>query len=256
MKSPRNTFYEFNAFVAGCVSTGSAALFLYLSDSTVGWKNHWDAVLTIAVTGLVGVGSVIAVLHQIKMSKDSEEDQRKRRNYTQRAALSHPLSNVLKIQLSAAKELWTRSKDINCNIDRVLPITFNTTLPTQEDMTPLINCISDAENDSANDISRLVALLQIQEARIDDDLEMICNPKKTKGDVIEIYGRIIDALLIYSRAERLLYYARREDIEYSKTTIEGRLQTTMLMNSYFDENSDFQKIVERRIETKEIMWFE
>ena len=256
MKGPRNTFDEFNAFVAGCVSTGSAALLLYLSDSTVGWKNHWDVVLTIAVTGLVGVGSVIAVLHQIKMSKVAEDDQRRRRNYAQRAALSHPLSNILKIQSSAAEELWARSKDIGSKTQMIQPITFATHLPTPEDIAPLVNCISDAENHSANDLSRLVTLLQIQNARIDDELEIICNPNKTTHDVIAIYGRIIDALLIYSRAERLLYYARRNDIEYSKSTIEGRLQTTMLKLSYFDENSDFQKIVERRIETKVIMWFE
>ncbi len=138
MKSARNTFYEFNAFVAGCVSTGSAALLLYLSNSTVGWKNHWDVVLTIAVTGLAGVGSVIAVLQQIKMSKDTEEDQRKRRNYAQRAALSHPLSKILKIQSFVAAELWTRSKDINSDIQLIQPITFATGLPTQEDMAPLI----------------------------------------------------------------------------------------------------------------------
>ncbi len=99
-------------------------------------------------------------------------------------------------------------------------------------------------------------MLQIQNARIDGELEIICKPVKTTLDVVRIYDRIIDALLIYARAERLLNYARRVDIEYSKSTIEGRLQTTMLMLSYFDENSDFQEIVRRRIETKNIMWFE
>ena len=208
MKSSRNTFYEFNAFVAGCVATGSAALLLYLSNSTVGWKNHWDLVLTIAVTGLVGVGSVIAVLHQIKMSKVTEDDQRRRRNYAQRAALSHPLSNILKIQSSAAEELWARSKDIDTDMQITKTITFATSLPTPEDIAPLVNCISDAENYSANDISRLVALLQIQNARIDGELEVICRPNKTALDVVTIYGRIIDALLIYARAERLLNYAK------------------------------------------------
>ena len=256
MKNIRNTFYEFNAFVAGCVTASSVVLLLYISDSAVEWKNHWDVVLTIAVTGLVGVGSVIAVLHQIRMSKVSEEDQRRRRNYAQRAALSHPLSKILKIQSSAAKELWARTKDIDPIMQSSQTIAFVTALATQDETAPLIDCISDAENYPANDISKLVALLQIQNARIEGELEIICRPTKTILDVVTIYGRIIDALLIYARAERLLNYARRNDIEYSKSAIEGRLQTTMFILGYFDENSDFQQVVDRRVADRDALWFE
>jgi hypothetical protein len=133
---------------------------------------------------------------------------------------------------------------------------FVTALASPDETAPLIDCISDAGNYPANDISKLVALLQIQNARIEGEMEIICKPIKTELDVVAVYARIIDALLIYTRAERLLNYARRNDLEYSKSTIEGRLLTTMFMLSYFDENSDFQNIVERRIQTKDDMWFE
>ena len=256
MKDGRNTFYELNAFIAGSVATSSVVIILFFSNSNVEWKNHWDTVLTVAVTAIVGVGSVIAVLHQIKISQVLEQNQRLRRNYAQRAALSHPLSNILKIQKSLTEELWNRTKDTDSTIGRIQPISFLTKLATEEDTAPLINCISDAENYPANDISRLVALLQIQNARIEDNNETICKTCKTEIDVITIYGRIVDSLLIYARAQRLLFYARRNDIDYGLTTIEASLQSTLWLLFLLDENSDFQKILNGRIECKDIMWFE
>lgn len=256
MKDGRNTFYELNAFIAGSVATSSVVIILFFSNSNVEWKNHWDTVLTVAVTAIVGVGSVIAVLRQIKISQVLEQNQRLRRNYAQRAALSHPLSNILKIQKSLTEELWNRTKDTDPTIPGIQPISFLTKLATEEDTAPLINCISDAENYPANDISRLVALLQIQNARIEDNNETICKTCKTEIDVITIYGRIVDSLLIYARAQRLLFYARRNDIDYGLTTIEASLQSTLWLLFLLDENSDFQKILNGRIECKDIMWFE
>ena len=256
MKDGRNTFYELNAFIAGSVATSSVVIILFFSNSNVEWKNHWDTVLTVAVTAIVGVGSVIAVLHQIKISQVLEQNQRLRRNYAQRAALSHPLSNILKIQKSLTEELWNRTKDTDPTIPGIQPISFLTKLATEEDTAPLINCISDAENYPANDISRLVALLQIQNARIEDNNETICKACKTENEVFTIYGRIVDSLLIYARSQRLLFYARRNDIDYGLTTIEASLQSTLWLLSLLDENSDFQKILNGRIECKDIMWFE
>lgn len=177
------------------------------------WLNSWQTLLSTIVAVLAASVAILGVRIQVKHSEELKSQEIHRKNLAARALISQPLSEICEIQNKLA--------DYFASVLDTPPInrrsgSYVAPIVGPESIQYLANCIENAEDRAAKDLSILISELQVQKARLRSLFPEDEGTRSTRNgeDFVE-HG--LDAMLIYARAQRLLLYARNEQEEYYKT---------------------------------------
>ena len=177
------------------------------------WLSNWQTLLSTIVAILAAFAAVWAIRIQVEQSDEHRRQEVRRRNLAARALISQPLSEICEIQTTLAKHFSSIMQ--TPQVDRPLA-SYVAPATSPAAIEYLAKCIEDADDNAATDLSILISELQVQKARLrslnheHQDTEMV------RG-LENFTEHALDTVLIYARAQRLLFYARKEDGEYYDT---------------------------------------
>lgn len=208
---------------------------------------EWQTLATGLLAAVAAIITVFFLAAQIRQGERFELERRKSKNLAARAAIHQPLSNIISDQGSTIEVIASaleQNTSHNMRIDRSkLPEANSDYVQT------LVNCLEFSDNPVVGeDLSKLISLLQIQNARLRPIRD------RSSRNRIQIEFRtnaehyLIDALEIYARSERLLLYARHEDQEYKDRRLQDSMRSAAFLNSVDELNSSFEETFKRRLE--------
>ncbi len=203
---------------------------------------EWQTLIAGIFGVLAAVGTIWMIGQQVAQVDRHDLEARTRRNYAARASISHTLSDLLANESSVIQQLKAALEAEGPSI----PFKYGVFATSRSlGIWNLINCIVDAEPRPAGEISRLVSELQVQQSRLEPDVRRHHGGSHEVRTSVEHY--LIDALIIYGRAQRLLYYARREDGEYERLSLITSIRNACFLNQTDDLNRSFGETLEGRL---------
>lgn len=236
-----------SSFFAGIVTELYLVIIGYGYADNIVWLKEWQTLSSGIFATLAAAATLWAIRLQIAQVDEHANENRYRRNLAARAALSQPLSNIVGVQKSIINSLKISLE--NESADQLVPFTPGLYPQVADtDLSKVIACIVDAELPPADDLSKLVSQLQVQNARlgIDGNRRRIRRRETEVRTTIEHY--LVDALFIYARAEGLILYARKEDEDYKIRVLAEAFTSAALLNHVDDLNDSFNSTFQRRIE--------
>ena len=236
-----------SSFFAGIVTALYLVIIGYGYADCFAWLKEWQTLFSGMFATLAAAATLWAIRLQIAQADEHANENRYRRNLAARAALSQPLSNIVGVQQSIINSLKISLEDESAN--QLVPFTPGRYPQVEDtDLSKVIACIVDAELQPADDLSKLVSQLQVQNAR----LRPATNRRRIGRRGTEVRTTVehylVDALFIYARAEGLILYARKEDEDYKLRVFAEALTSTALLNHVDDLNDSFNSTFQRRIE--------
>ena len=137
------------------------------------------------------------------------------------------------------------SSSPNINIDRRTLFEAN-----PDSISALVNCLEFSDDPSVrSDLSELISLLQIQDARLQTRQRRNMRGRVTSDNRTNAEHYLVDALEIYARSGRLLLYARLEDQEYKERELRDLMKSAAFLNNVEELNDSFEQIFGRRLQT-------
>jgi hypothetical protein len=252
MKNHSVAFWAINSFVAGLV----LSLFFWVIFSSVPSLllviDKWQNVLIAIVTVLAGIGSVAAIYSQILQTNELAEDDRIRKNLASRAELSQPLSDIIGFQETRVMEFIHILDESNGN-ETIQRESISEVDRLDSLLPPIVRCIENSQRSVSEDMSKLVSLIQIQNARLTSEMQ----PTRQHSSILsrnnlEVY--VVDAIEIHARASRLLNYARLDDQSYRSKDLTAQMSTsTFLMNIDHSTYPRIHSLMQNRTDT-EVSW--
>jgi hypothetical protein len=210
-----------------------------------GWLDRWQTLIAGLLGALAGFSALFSILAQMKLTAELDEGNRTRRNLADRASLSYPLSRLLGQQSIIIRSLAAAQSGIEGSI---VPFKYGGfTVADEKDLQTLSYSVVDAPQKAADDISRLVSEIQVRNARLNDDTNL--NGSETRDHEVRynIEAFLNDSVFIYARAQRLLYYARRQDKEYNALNLIDSVQNTVFKHQLDGVSKSYSESLNRRL---------
>lgn len=161
---------------------------------------------------------------QIAQTEDLANAASQRRNWADRALIAGPLSKICAIELGLREKLFDEIGQTIVGKRYGGEIEWDTL--SSRDVDLLARCIEDAEPLAAADLSALLSELQMQQARLEFKVSA-----SGQTNFIPLRGKLkelaLDSAFISARAQRLLYYSRRNDAEYFEMPIGNQFRTLL-----------------------------
>lgn len=215
------------AFFAGAMIALYFGIISYGYRNSYAWLKEWQDLTAGVLATFAAFVSVLIIRAQIDQSevqvnrqlahaKGLEESRRIARNFAARAAIAIPLSGIVKQERAAIHLLQDLLEEFGDS--EQLAVEFNCpeiAIP-EAALSAVTQCIETAETPAADDLSKLVAGLQIQQARLEpsDYFRTSAEDKSIARTTVE--NHLCDALILEGRANGLLLYARRENSDYKE----------------------------------------
>ena len=184
----------------------------------------WQTLIAGVFATLAAAVSVNAIYRQIHQAELVERNRSERQNFAARAAIHQPLSNIIGKQRNHIEQFTQFIEEFppKKHFDEKLQICSL----EASDMQYLIDCIVDADDKAAADLSELLSSLQIQNARLEalnSNGQALVGHSNDRRNILEY---AIQALVIFARANRLLLYARRQDEDYRNMSFRELMRST------------------------------
>jgi hypothetical protein len=245
-------------FVAGLFL--GLVVILYVALLIVGltghyeWVEKWQTLAAGTLGTIATLATAFILVAQIRQTERSLLSERSRKILLARARLISPVANLLSFQsetVRALRELLSKSPS-KAAVDELENLFFRSRRFSDEDRFVLQDCIEFTEGLTCENLSRIVALLQIQRARLD------CLLRKPTGSNSAAFGglpegfllevHVVDALEIHARATLLILYARKSSPPHEIQTLEQAFRNSVTAHKLLDTKGELGNAINSRAE--------
>ena len=247
-----NKFYSVNSFIAGLVLALAIWIVVQITRCGLDWLKDWQTLITGLLASAAGFLAFFGIRQQIIFQGRLEEEKRLKRNMRDRASLSQPLSNLIGMCRRLIAKMSKPIDDSGSYLVEGNPLVKmdfgNFEQLPQSDLLIISDTIQFADIDPALDISQLVADLQVLNANLNSIEGKDTVEESGQAFLRNAYNYIWRTVLIFARAQRLLYYARRQDEDYYSFTVKESAKAVVLLCQIDSIQSALTKYINDKIE--------